>query len=128
MIVVVVIAVLAAIGYPSYQSYVARGKRSDAEQLISEIALKQGQYIIDARAYSSTAGAGGLNIARQGWTCAATCSNTYYTISVAVDNTATPPTFSITGTPTGTQAGDGTLSLDNTGAKTRMVAGVNKGW
>ena len=134
MVTLAIVGILAAIAYPSYQSYTARARRSEAEQLISEIALKQGQYILDARAYTNVPGSGGLNINRQGWTCpaspATTCSNAFYTISVAVNNAATPPTYTITGTTLlgTTQANDGTLSLDSTGAKSRLVGGVEKGW
>jgi len=134
MIVVVVVAILAAIGFPSYQDYVRRGYRSSAEQLIMEIASKQSQYILDARAYADIIGSGGLNIAsRDGWTCTTTsaqpqCSNSYYTLAVTVDNGATPPTFSMTATAIGNQVSDGNLTYNSTGAKTRMVSGVDKGW
>ena len=73
-------------------------------------------------------GAGGLGFSADGWICAATCTNQRYTISVAVDNTATPPTFAITGAPTALQVADGTLTYNNVGQKTRMVSGVDKGW
>jgi type IV pilus assembly protein PilE len=134
MIVVAVITILASIAYPSYQSYAARAKRSDAEQLMSEIALKESQYILDARAYTNSPGAGGLNINRQGWTCpvapATACTNAVYTITLAADNAATPPTYTITGTPTAgtSQANDGTLTLLSNGSKQRVVGGVDKGW
>lgn len=134
MIVVVVIGIIAAIAYPSYQDYVKRAKRSDAQQLMSEIALKEGQYILDARAYTDKIGTGGLNISRSGWTCATTspyaCTNGLYSVTVTVDNSATPPSFTITGAPvSGTpQETDGTLTLASTGAKTRMVSGSDKGW
>lgn len=134
MIVVVVIGIIAAIAYPSYQDYVTRAKRSDAQQLMSEIALKQGQYILDARAYTDKIGSGGLNVSRSGWTCATSspyaCTNSLYSVTVTVDNNATPPSFTITAAPvSGTpQANDGTLTLSSTGAKTRMVSGSDKGW
>ena len=136
MIVVVVIGILAAIGFPSYQDYVRRGHRSSAEQLIMEIASKQSQYILDARTYTDIIGAGtnGLNIAnRDTWTCTTTstqpqCSNSYYQLKVTVDNSATPPTFSILGTAIGSQVADGDLTYNSTGAKTRMVSSVDKGW
>ena len=128
MITVVVIGILAAIAYPSYQSYMKKARRSEAQQLMVAISAKQAQYINDARAYTDTIGAGGLNIVREGWTCAATCSNPYYTVGVAADNAATPPSYQITGTPSGTQADDGSMTLDSTGSKTRMVEGSNVGW
>lgn len=134
MVVLVVIGILAAIGFPSYQDYVRRGNRSSAQQLMLEIASKQGQYIIDARQYSAIIGSGGLNIAnRDGWTCTTTsatpqCSNSYYTVAVTVDNAATPPSYTMTSTAISTQAADGNLTLNSTGAKTRMVSSVDKGW
>jgi type IV pilus assembly protein PilE len=135
MIVVVVIGILAAVAYPSYQDYVKRGKRSDAQQFMSEISLRQGQYILDARAYTDKMGAGGLNMSRSGVTCDDTttppkCTSALYTFTISADNSATPPSYTITATPiSGTpQASDGTLNLTSTGTKTRMVSSVDKGW
>ena len=130
MIVVAVIALLASIAYPSYTAYTKRAKRSEAQQLMQEISLKEGQYILDARSYSTTLGTGGLNINRQGWTCTTNCTNPNYTISVAMDMTATPPTYTITGAPVSGSvvADDGTLTLTSTGSRSRMVSGVDQGW
>jgi type IV pilus assembly protein PilE len=128
MIVVAIIGILAAIAYPSYIRYVARAKRSEAQQLMTEISSKQGQYILDARTYTATLGSSGLNISRQGWTCTTSCVGQVYTISAAVDNTTTPPSYTITGTPSGSQADDGVLTLQNTGTKARTVSSVDVGW
>lgn len=131
MITVAIMAIIAAIAIPSYTGYLTRARRSAAEQLVMQIASKQQQYIVDARSYTATIGSGGLNISSQdGWTCTATCTNGSYTVSVVVDNTATPPTYTISATPvaTGSQASDGTISYTSTGAKARMVGSVDKGW
>ncbi|HZE61701.1 MAG TPA: type IV pilin protein [Burkholderiales bacterium] len=130
MIVVVVISILGAIAYPSYIKYTARSRRSDAQQLMQEISLKEGQYILDARSYSTTLGSTGLNINRQGWTCTTDCTNVYYTVSAVMSMTATPPSYTITATPvTGSVVeNDGTLTLDNTGVRQRLVNSVNQGW
>jgi type IV pilus assembly protein PilE len=134
MIVVAVIGILAAIAFPSYQDYVRRGNRSSAEGLIMEIASKESQYILDARAYADIVGTGGLAVANHdGWTCTTTattpqCSNTKYQIEVTVANGATPPNFSIVGRPLSNQVADGILNYSSTGTKTRMVSGVDKGW
>lgn len=130
MIAVVIVSILAAVAWPSYQDYTRKGNRSAAQQVLLEISTKQAQYMLDARGYTATIGSGGLNIARDGWTCTATCVNSYYTISVVVDNTATPPSFTATGTPISTsiQTSDGTLNYTNLGTKTRMVSGADKGW
>ncbi len=131
MIVVVVIAILSAIAYPSYLQYRVRANRSAAEQLMMEIASKEQQYILDARSYNATIGSTGLNVnSRDNWICAATCTNPFYTIAVTANNASTPPSFQITAGPvTGSaQANDGQLTLDNTGAKSRLVGAVDMGW
>lgn len=130
MITVAVVGILASVAYPSYESYMKRARRSAAQQLMQDIATKESQYLLDARGFIATiGGAGSLNVpSRDGWTCAATCTNPSYTISVVVDNAATPPTYTITGAPAAKQASDGTLTLDSTGAKARIVSGSNVGW
>lgn len=128
MIVVAIMGALAALAVYSYSSYVARGQRANAQQVMTNIASRQQQYLLDARQFTATIGSGGLGFSADGWTCGATCTSTRYTISVAVDNTATPPTFAITAAPTGSQTSDGTLTYNSLGQKTRMVSGVDKGW
>jgi type IV pilus assembly protein PilE len=128
MIVVAIIGILAMIGIPGYQNYVKKGQRAAAQQLMTNIASREQQYLLDARQYTATIGAGGLGFSSDGWACAATCVNNRYTVAVAVDNTATPPTFTITATPQGSQADDGTMTYDHLGQKTRVVGGANVGW
>jgi type IV pilus assembly protein PilE len=119
MITVVVVGILAAIAYPSYQTYMTKVRRSEAQQLMTAISSRQAQYIIDARGYTATIGAGGLNMGSEDWTCTATCTGRFYVIAVAADNTTTPPSYTITATPSGQQADDGAMTLDHTGAKTK---------
>lgn len=112
MVVVVIVGILASIALPSYTAYMKRGYRSQAEQLMSEIGGRQVQYMLDARQYTATIGAGGLNVAnKDGWTCTTTCTNGKYTVEVTVP-TGAPPRFYVTATPGGTQADDGTLYLN----------------
>ncbi len=130
MIVVVVVAILSAVGYPSYTSYIKRGQRSSAQQLMADIANKQQQYLLDAKTYTTALDSTGLTMSADGWTCtAASCTNPRYTVTVAVDNTAKPPTFTITATPTTLQTSDGVLTYNQSGQKTRSVSGgPNLGW
>ena len=133
MITVVIVAILASVAWPSYQSYLQRSRRAEAQSLMLAIVNKEQQYLLDARQYTDVLGAGGLAISQQGWDCslntARTCANTYYDITVTL-NAGPPPTFTVTGTPkaASTQNGDGTLTFASIGGKTRMVGGVDKGW
>jgi type IV pilus assembly protein PilE len=130
LIVVAVIGILSAIAYPSYQKYLQRSHRSDAQQLMAKMDTRQKQIMLEQRAYACDPIA--LNAATGGWTCAAgtcaapgSCSNGRYnvTFNPVVNNAATPPSYTICAAPTGGQVSDGYLMLDSTGSKLRATAG-----
>ncbi|MGH8223152.1 MAG: type IV pilin protein [Woeseiaceae bacterium] len=134
MITVAIVGILATIAYPSFDGYMKRSRRADAQQLLAAIANREAQYLLDSRMYTNVIGATGLNANTERWTCAptaapTTCSNLYYDVTVAIDNAATPPTFAATATAKGTQVSDGVLAINQAGAKTRQVSGgPNLGW
>lgn len=110
MITVVVIGVLAAIAYPSYTQYVIRANRGEAQAYLMELAQRQQQFLMDSRTYASDIDDLGVveppSVGRN------------YDVSLS-DVSATPPTFTLTASPkAGTmQAGDGDLTVDQSGAK-----------
>ena len=117
MIAVAVVAILTSIALPSYALYVKKSRRGEAESALMDIAQREQQYLLDARAYAP-------DTATLGTTVPADVT-AYYTIQIcqtavpcAVPG-GTPPTFAVIATPiAGTaQAGDYTLTLDHTGAK-----------
>lgn len=110
MIVVVVIGILAAVAFPSYQSYIVKSNRAVAQAFMMDVENRQKQYLLDARSYAA-------DLATLGMAAPSDVSG-FYTVSIAVS--AAPPAFTITATPiAGTkQEGDGALTLDNSGAKT----------
>lgn len=119
MIVVAVVAILAAVAYPSYTKHVQEARRSAAQQMMLSAANQEAQYIVNVRQYTNSFTA--MNFKADGWDCTTTatkCSNNYYDVSISVNNSATPPSYTITATPKGSQAQDGSLTLDSTGAKT----------
>ena len=109
MIVVVVIGILAAVAYPSYQDYVRRGNRSAAQSFMMTIAQRQEQYLLTNRSYAATTAA--LNLTQPAETTGK------YTFAIALPSTTS---YSITATPQGGQAVTGkfgTLTLSSDGTK-----------
>jgi len=60
MIAVVIVAILAAIGYPAYTDYIQRGKISEAVATLSEMRVKLEQYFQDNRTFEGACAAGTL--------------------------------------------------------------------
>lgn len=114
MITVAVIGILAAVAYPSYNDYIVRGNRSAAQSFMYAVANKQEQIILDSRVYAA-------NLAATNLTAPAELTGKY-TITVTSDMTTTPPSYLVTGTPTGAQATRdtkcGVLTLNHQGVKT----------
>src|SRR4029078_733731 len=99
MIVVTIIGILSAISYPSYQRYLLRSNRADAQQFMMKMDTRQKQILIEQRAYATAPSA--LNVGAQGWWCTATdCTNGRYTVAFnpAVNNAAAPPSYTICAT------------------------------
>jgi len=112
MITVAVMGVLAAIAYPSYMRYVARGNRSAAQSFMLEVTSRQERYLLDARQYAP-------DLPTLGATVPSTVSPNY---TVTITNvTAAPPGYVVQAAPIGGQANNdancGTLTIDGTGAK-----------
>jgi type IV pilus assembly protein PilE len=123
LIVVAIIGILAAIAYPSYLDQMRKARRSAAQALLLDASNREQQYFLDKRQYTAnfTGASSSLSIKNTDFDCttdATKCSNTWYDVTITVDNAATPPSFTITATAKGTQAVDGNQILDSTGAKT----------
>ncbi|MBD9679734.1 type IV pilin protein [Pseudomonas sp. PDM18] len=111
MVVVAIVAILATIAYPSYQQYIIRGKRSAAQAQMMDIANRQQQYLLANRSYASKA-----QLESGGYSLPSDVSGNYsYAITLG---SGTPPTFTVTFTPSGTQARDGDLTLSSDGSRT----------
>jgi len=110
MIVVVIVALLTMIAVPSYAIFMKKSRRGDAEATLMDIAQREQQYLNDARAYAP-------NVAALNTTVPADVL-AYYTVTI-VPGAGPPPTFTVTAVPIATspQAGDYTLTLDNTGVR-----------
>jgi len=109
MIVVAIIAILAAVAWPSYQNYVIRGNRAAAQSFMMTIATRQEQYLLTNRSYTTTIGAGGLGLTAPNETTGR------YTFVVTNPTTSS---YTITATAAGNQVSDGDLTLSSDGTKT----------
>ena len=120
MIAIVIIGVLLRLAIPSYKNYIVRTNRTEATQFLIDLANRQQQYLMDARKYATT-------LAELNVTAPTEYSKFYVatdaSIFSAVNNAATPPTFTLSAVPkTGTaQAGDGTLTIDSTGTRSPIA-------
>lgn len=112
MITVVIIGILAAVAFPNYQQYIIKANRSAAQSEMMDIANREQQFLLADRAYAGT-----TTLTASGYSLPTDVS-AKYGYSVVVDNDATPPTYLITFTPTGSQSSDGNLTLDSAGVKT----------
>jgi type IV pilus assembly protein PilE len=111
MIAVVIIAILAAVAIPNYRQHVIRGNRSAAQAQMMDIASREQQFLLMNRGY-----AGKATLEANGYELPEEVSEKY-DWNVVADN-AGVPSFVITLTPKGAQAGDVLLTLDNAGNKT----------
>ena len=63
MIVVAVVGLMAPLAYPSYERYLLRGHRSNAQGFLLDLAQRQEQFLLDRRQYSNVlTGANSLNL------------------------------------------------------------------
>lgn len=117
MIAVAIIGILAAIAYPSYQQYVLRANRADAQALLTETAQFMERYYTTNGTY--VGGALLSSVSPKG----ASGSAVKYDIDFSAGPSATA--FTLRAVPKNIQANDscGNLTLSSTGAQTPTTAG-----
>ena len=113
MITVAIVAILAAIAYPSYQNQIRKSHRAEGKAALLEIQVAQEKFFLAANAYATTLGA--LNRS-------ATTEHGYYNIALS---NLTATTYTATATPAGSQTSDscGAYSITHTGARSPTTSG-----
>jgi len=132
MIVVAIIGILARLAYGQYTAQFTRGKRSAAESFMVSMASRQEQSMLNSRSYFAIATGATSEWSAVNVTVPADVSGNY-TVTIAVNNAATPPTYTISAVPTGTQLTNdtqcGTLTYNQAGTKTASGSGgVSNCW
>jgi len=113
MIAVAVIAILAAVAYPSYRDQITKSHRADAKTALLALAQRMERFYTERSTYvGASVGAAGIypNKSDQG----------YYNLSITAQ---TADAFTIKAAPTGQQAGDkcGSYLFNQLGQKTLDV-------
>ena len=109
MIVVTLIAIIAAIAIPSYQKYVEKTRRADAQSALLQAAQSLERCFTRLNAYNAAGCPGVTGLTSEG----------FYRISFA-DGEPTATTFELEAEPVGAQENDpcGTFTLDQRGQRT----------
>lgn len=121
LIVIVIVAILASIAYPSYRNQVIKGNRAAAQGYMMSLSSREEQMMLDLRRYVSAADTAAI-AATTGLPAVTSEVSKFYDIKIESPNPGTPalPSYLITATPIAgsIQATDGNLTLDSTGVKT----------
>lgn len=116
LITVAVVAILAAVAYPSYQQHVRKSRRAEAQAFMMAVAARQQQFLVDTRSYAATLTDVGIPTP--------TNVSLAYTSSLVI--AAAPAAgFTLTLTPKAVQTAEtcGTLSINQGGTKTPSTGG-----
>jgi len=123
MIVVVIIGILSALGYPSYMQYVVSTKRTAATSVLLQVADRQQQFFMDNKTFTADMTnlgfpASPLVVGDDGRSLASGDAKSVYTISMSNVGVTT---YTITATPLHAQLSRdtecGALTLDQSLAK-----------
>lgn len=112
LIVIVIIGILAAVGYPSYRQYVAKAKRNEAKSALLQIATMQERFYLQNNTYTADMTKLGFPVATNFLT-----DSESYRVSVTSANASA---FSATATYQKADAEAGkcaTFSIDGAGSK-----------
>lgn len=121
MIAVVVVAILMAIAIPSYESYVQKSRRTDAKTALLDLATREQRFYSTNNSFTDSPQDLGYGAA--GTTFPMTVGSGYYSVNVIAPAGASPPTFTITATPVGSQTADtecASFTVDNTGKQSAL--------
>jgi type IV pilus assembly protein PilE len=121
MVVLLIVSILVAVGYPSYGDYVVRSNRKAAASALYRLADRQEQFFLDNKSYAdslTTLGYGDdvIGLDRDGQFTGAAADDAIYTLTMTDPGSTS---YQLEADPAGMQAerdgGCGTLTLDDTG-------------
>jgi len=120
MITVAIIGILAAVTYPSYNEYIWRSNRTEAQQELIRLANLQEQLFVDQRTYTANMSDLGVPVSAGGYQIPRHSANKLYTITGTKDGR----TFILSAKAQGVQVKDTgctTLTINESGLKTPIT-------
>ena len=123
MIVVAIVAILAAIAYPSYQDSVLKGRRAEARTALLELMQQQERYLTQRGTYLVFSNAAGTTNPATAATTFKTSAGEgappsyYLSATLCPGSTDARECILVVGTPTRADAAAGNLNLTSTGVK-----------
>lgn len=124
MIAVAIVAILAAVAYPSYSRYMLTSHRTEAQAALVRVSNLEERYFMDNNSYGSLFD---LGLTATSAATSLVTENGYYTLRSVVSGA----TYTLTATATGSQSSDtecGSLSLDSSGHKSSSTASADTCW
>lgn len=109
MVVIAIVGILAAVALPSYTSYIARGKITDAVATLADYRIKMEQYFQDNRNYGAAGAACPVAVG--------TSSYVTYACTVGTPNTTYIATATSIAGSLGSATGDYTFAINEMNAK-----------
>jgi type IV pilus assembly protein PilE len=108
--VIAIIGILSGIAYPAYGRYMVKGNRAAAQAYLMDLAHAEAQYFADSRSYTDSTATLGVPLP--------SALAGKYTVEIEKSDDL-PPGFTIRAIPVAgsMQASDGTLTIDNSGAR-----------
>lgn len=130
MVVVVIVALLATVAYPSFMEQIRRSGRAEARAALMEARAREEQYFLDNKAYTADRSLLRLQLAATGSgssTKFLTESGKYNIQIVCSSNCAA---YTLSAIPQGAQAQDrcGTLGLNSEGVKSATGTNAGECW
>jgi type IV pilus assembly protein PilE len=119
MIVVVIVSILAAIGYPSYLNHVRKSARAEAKVRLMQVAQLEERYFTEKNTYTTDIAAL-LGVTGTVYSNSNNDAGSAYQITIAAGTPGIGTSFTLSAVPQGSQTGDtecGTLQLVHTGKK-----------
>lgn len=124
MITVAVVAILAAVAYPSYADYVRRGRIPEATANLQATQGRMEQWFQDAKTYYATGSTSACGVTMPGASATGATGALQFFQFKCVPSSATA--YILTATGTGTMA-NFTYTLNQDGTRTSAITGVS-GW